>query len=61
MRPGDTVIVRKAGDVIPEVVGPVLSLRPEGTPPWEFPAICPECGAALLRNEGESDTFCTSR
>ena len=41
VRPGDTVIVRKAGDVIPEVVGPVLALRPEGTEPWTFPTTCP--------------------
>src|SRR4029434_3729091 len=41
VRPGDTVIVRKAGDVIPEVVGPVLSLRPEGLPPWAFTTPCP--------------------
>ena len=41
VRPGDTVIVRKAGDVIPEVVGPVLSLRPDGSEPWVFPTICP--------------------
>jgi DNA ligase (NAD+) len=60
VRPGDTVIVRKAGDVIPEVVGPVLSKRPEGLPEWEFPKHCPECGADLVRSEGESDTFCTS-
>ena len=60
VRPGDTVIVRKAGDVIPEVVGPVLSKRPEGLAPWEFPKECPECGSALTRSEGESDTFCTS-
>lgn len=60
VRPGDTVIVRKAGDVIPEVVGPVLSLRPEGLPAWQFPDTCPECGAPLQRQEGESDTFCTS-
>lgn len=59
VRPGDTVIVRKAGDVIPEVVGPVLSLRPPGLPEWEFPAACPECGSALVRAEGESDTYCT--
>ncbi|HYI60409.1 MAG TPA: NAD-dependent DNA ligase LigA, partial [Acidimicrobiales bacterium] len=51
VREGDTVIVRKAGDVIPEVVGPVLSARPEGSEPWHFPAVCP-CGldAALVRN-----------
>jgi NAD-dependent DNA ligase len=41
VRPGDTVVVRKAGDVIPEVVGPVLSLRPEGLPEWRFPTTCP--------------------
>lgn len=58
VRPGDTVIVRKAGDVIPEVVGPVLSLRPEGLPEWTFPTDCPVCGEALVRPEGESDTRC---
>ena len=58
VRPGDTVIVRKAGDVIPEVVGPVLSLRPDGLEPWEFPSSCPVCGSGLVRLEGESDTFC---
>ncbi len=59
VRPGDTVIVRKAGDVIPEVVGPVLSLRKPDSQPWQFPRICPECGAALERAVGESDTYCT--
>ena len=58
VRPGDTVIVRKAGDVIPEVVGPVLSLRPDGLPEWRFPTECPVCGSTLVRLEGESDTFC---
>lgn len=59
VRPGDTVVVRKAGDVIPEVVGPVLSLRPEGLPPWEFPTICPcPLGTELVRPEGEADTRC---
>jgi DNA ligase (NAD+) len=59
VRPGDTVIVRKAGDVIPEVVGPVLSLRPEGSVPWQFPKICP-CPLAteLVRPQGEADTRC---
>jgi DNA ligase (NAD+) len=60
VRPGDTVIVRKAGDVIPEVVGPVLSLRPKGLRRWKFPASCPVCGHSLVRLEGESDTFCTN-
>ena len=41
VRPGDTVIVRKAGDVIPEVVGPVLTERPKGLKPWVFPSHCP--------------------
>ncbi|MEO8264354.1 MAG: NAD-dependent DNA ligase LigA [Ilumatobacteraceae bacterium] len=59
VRPSDTVIVRKAGDVIPEVVGPILSLRPEGSQPWQFPKICP-CPLAteLVRLEGEADTRC---
>ena len=52
VRPGDTVIVRKAGDVIPEVVGPVLSARPEGLPPWHFPVVCPACGGDLVRLPG---------
>ncbi len=58
VRPGDTVTVRKAGDVIPEVVAPVLSKRPEGLPEWRFPATCPVCGGPFVRAEGESDTFC---
>ena len=59
VRPGDTVTVRKAGDVIPEVVGPVLSLRPKDSQPWQFPKICP-CPLAteLVRPEGEADTRC---
>jgi DNA ligase (NAD+) len=58
VRPGDTVFVRKAGDVIPEVVGPVLTKRPRRTRPWKFPATCPECGTELVRPEGESATRC---
>ena len=58
VREGDTVIVRKAGDVIPEVVGPVLSLRPEGLPPWRFPTDCPVCSTPLVRPEGEADHRC---
>ncbi|MFZ4720313.1 MAG: NAD-dependent DNA ligase LigA [Ilumatobacteraceae bacterium] len=59
VRPGDTVVVRKAGDVIPEVVGPVLALRPEGLPAWQFPKICPcPLQTELVRPEGEADTRC---
>ncbi|MET1040814.1 MAG: NAD-dependent DNA ligase LigA, partial [Acidimicrobiales bacterium] len=60
VRPGDTVTVRKAGDVIPEVVGPVLGLRKKGLRKWKFPTVCPVCGGPLVRLEGESDTFCTN-
>jgi DNA ligase (NAD+) len=60
VRPGDTVVVRKAGDVIPEVVGPVLSLRPKGLAKWEFPKECTTCGQPLVRRPGESATFCVN-
>jgi DNA ligase (NAD+) len=59
VRPGDIVIVRKAGDVIPEVVGPVLSERPKnGLKAWKFPKTCPVCGTAFEREEGEADWRC---
>ncbi len=58
VRPGDTVIVRKAGDVIPEVVGPVLANRPEDSVAWVFPKTCPSCGQPLVRLEGEAATLC---
>ncbi|MEZ5257606.1 MAG: NAD-dependent DNA ligase LigA [Ilumatobacteraceae bacterium] len=59
VRPGDTVVVRKAGDVIPEVVGPVVTLRPAESVPWQFPTTCP-CPqhSVLVRVEGEADTRC---
>ncbi len=60
VRVGDTVIVRKAGDVIPEVVGPVLSKRPKRSAPWKFPADCPVCGSALVRPEGEAHHRCVN-
>jgi DNA ligase (NAD+) len=60
VRPGDTVVVRRAGDVIPEVRGPVLPLRPRGLAPWAFPHECPVCGQPLVRLPGESDTFCVN-
>ena len=59
VRPGDTVVVRKAGDVIPEVVGPVLALRPEGLAPWKFPSVCPcPLKGELTRPDGEANTRC---
>ena len=66
IREGDTVIVEKAGDVIPRVVGPVLSKRPANTRPWTMPAECPRCGASLHRAEGEAvwrceNTSCPAR
>ncbi len=60
VRPGDTVIVRKAGDVIPEVLGPVLSLRPIDSVEWQFPEDCPVCHVALVRPENESDHRCVN-
>lgn len=59
VRPGDVVIVRKAGDVIPEVVGPVPASRPEGLEPWTFPARCPcPLDSQLVRIEGEAQHRC---
>ena len=52
VRPGDTVVLRKAGDVIPEIVGPVLPLRPEGLAEWVMPTECPSCGTTLAAGEG---------
>ncbi|HEY5097215.1 MAG TPA: NAD-dependent DNA ligase LigA [Acidimicrobiales bacterium] len=60
VRPGDTVVVRKAGDVIPEVVGPVLTPGIRRKRRWKFPTTCPSCGAPLVRLPDESDTFCTN-
>jgi len=58
VRPGDTVIVRKAGDVIPEVVGPVKAKRRKRSRPWTFPKDCPICGSPLVRLEGEANHQC---
>ena len=58
VRPGDTVIVRRAGEVIPEVVGPVLSERRADSVPWSFPELCPVCKKKLERAEGMSAKQC---
>ncbi|MGO9875875.1 MAG: NAD-dependent DNA ligase LigA [Acidimicrobiia bacterium] len=60
VRPKDTVIVRRAGDVIPEVVGPVLAKRPPRTRRWKFPTKCPACGQPLVRIEGEANHHCVN-
>lgn len=60
VRIGDTIIVHKAGDVIPEVVGPVLNLRPANAQPWVMPHICPECGSPVVQEEGEVAYRCVS-
>jgi DNA ligase (NAD+) len=58
---GDTVVLRKAGDVIPEIVGPVVDLRDGTEYPFIFPTVCPECGTPLSRPEGEADTRCPNQ
>ena len=61
VRPGDTVIVRRAGDVIPEIVGPVVSRRKKGARRWKMPATCNACGTPLVRREGEADYRCPNK
>lgn len=60
VRPGDLVIVRKAGEVIPEIVGSVSEPTARRHKPWTFPTKCPECGGALVRIGDESDTYCVN-
>ncbi|PPT84055.1 DNA ligase (NAD(+)) LigA [Xanthomonas arboricola pv. zantedeschiae] len=59
VRVGDTVIVRRAGDVIPEVAGVVADQRPPGTQPWQMPTHCPVCGSEIVREEGEAVWRCS--
>ena len=59
VRTGDTVIVRRAGDVIPEVVMVVPELRPAGTQPWQMPAHCPICDSDIVREDGEVVARCS--
>lgn len=61
VRVGDLVVVRKAGEIIPEVVGPVLGARVGDLPPYRFPDHCPSCGSALVRGEDEADFRCPNR
>ena len=59
IRVGDTVLVRKAGEIIPEVVRVLPEKRPEGAMPYHLPTSCPVCGAPVYREPGESATRCT--
>jgi DNA ligase (NAD+) len=60
VRVGDTVVVHKAGDVIPEIVRVVPEKRPAGAPPWAVPTRCPVCGSELVREEGEAARRCVN-
>ncbi len=59
IRVGDSILVRKAGDIIPEVLGVDHSQRPEGAQPFEMPKTCPVCGAPVVQEEGEAAFRCT--
>lgn len=60
IRVGDTVVIRKAGDIIPEVVKVIKELRPKGTKPFVIPTKCPICQSPVVRKSGEAVTRCTN-
>ncbi len=60
IRIGDTILVRKAGDIIPEVVGIVAQKRPQNSVPYEMPTHCPSCGGAVVREEDEAAVRCVN-
>ena len=59
VRVGDTVVIEKAGEIIPQVVRVVVERRPEGTAPFVMPKVCPACGSEAVREEGEVASRCT--
>jgi DNA ligase (NAD+) len=60
IRIGDTVLVHKAGDIIPEVLEVILEERPEGAAPYQMPGECPACGSGVVRPEGEAAVRCVN-
>jgi DNA ligase (NAD+) len=60
IREGDTVVVKRAGEVIPQVLGPVLELRPPSTEPWQMPDRCPVCGEPVEHPDGEVAYYCVN-
>lgn len=60
IREGDTVLIQRAGEVIPQVVGPILSKRPPDSVPWAPPDRCPQCGSPVAKPEGEAMRRCTN-
>jgi DNA ligase (NAD+) len=60
IREGDMVVVKRAGEVIPQVLRPVLEMRPPGTQPWQMPDRCPSCGESAERPEGEVAVYCAN-
>ncbi|PNY82619.1 NAD-dependent DNA ligase LigA [Deinococcus koreensis] len=55
---GDTVVVRKSGGVIPQIMRVIVEKRPAGAQPYAFPTVCPECGHGAVRTEGDANTYC---
>lgn len=60
IRIGDFVTLQRAADVIPDILGPVLEMRPENTAPYQFPTVCPICGAETVQVEGQSAIRCSN-
>jgi DNA ligase (NAD+) len=60
IREGDMVVIKRAGEVIPQVLYPVVELRPPGTEPWQMPQTCPACGEPVERTEGEVAIYCVN-
>ena len=60
LREGDTVVLKRAGDVIPQVLRPVPELRPPDAQPWQMPSVCPSCGEPAVRPDGEAAVYCVN-